>query len=115
MSNLDQGIPWKTVALLLVVLVAVGYTWRRVTSPEVEGRAMPVVCSACGFRGTINVGPTPGSEEWPRECPDCHKKHLYPARPCPSCGKPIPMKDPNAEKFGYPDRCPSCGRKYFES
>ena len=114
MSNSDRGTPWKKIALLLVVVLAAGIAWFKAVSPEVAGRAMPVVCSACGSQGTINVGPTPGSEPWPRECPDCHKKHLYPARPCPSCKQPIPLKDPNAEALGQPERCPSCGHEYFE-
>ena len=115
MSNSDQGIPWKTIALFLVVILAGGIAWWKAGGgSEGEGRAMPVACSACGFEGQVNVGPIPASEEWPRECPKCHKKHIYPARPCPHCRKPIPLKDPNAEKFGTPERCPSCGRDYFE-
>jgi len=104
------------VVVLVVVLAAIAIIlWRRSAGPEPQSLVpMPVACSACGYTGQVKVGPTPGAEPWPRECPQCHTKHLYPARPCPYCGKMIPMKDPDAEKLGSPRRCPFCKHEFFE-
>lgn len=101
---------WRTAAILAGVIVVAGIVWwltGRGANTE-EQVTSPVVCLDCGYEGSVPVGETPSLEEWPRECPNCHKKTLYMSLRCRYCGKPIPMKDPNAEKFGAPDRCPHC-------
>jgi hypothetical protein len=113
-SRSEKPSPWKVIVLLLVIAAGIVLAWWRATGPSGVLRDMPAACSKCGFAGTTKVGDTPKTEEWPRECPQCHEKHFYLAGRCPLCKKFIPMKDPEAEKLGTPRECPSCKRPYYE-
>ena len=115
MSERLQRIPFKTVGfLVLVVGAACFFSWRAVAPDEVH-RELPAVCAQCGFAGKAQVGSTPTSEQWPRPCPKCGRNAFYLAVPCPFCRKPIPMKDPAADKIGRPAVCPSCGKPFSET
>jgi len=107
--------PWRTV-VALVLLVAAGAAAWWFSSRGGEGRAsVPAVCMQCGAEQATQVGDAPGQEEWPRKCVKCGAKHLYMARKCEKCGKPIAFKDPQAEKFGFADKCPFCKRSAIGS
>lgn len=104
----DRGLPWWVVGLAAgAVVLGASAWWSRRGTVDTRVDAM-VVCARCGHEGTIKVGDTPGDEEWPRACPGCHQKSLYMGLPCTACGKTIPLKDPQAERFGHPETCPHC-------
>ena len=106
---------WKTAAALIFIVAAGAVScWLWARSGD-EGASAPAVCTQCNAAQTVKVGDAPGLEEWPRQCSKCGAKHLYMARKCERCGKSIPFKDPNAEKFGIPEECPSCKRSAIGS
>lgn len=115
MSDSQSTVPWLIILLVLVVVAAGVLTWWGATSSSRANIEVPAVCAECGYVGTIMVSPTPSSEPWPRECPKCHRKHYYFAQRCPVCGKLLPMKDPAADKFGYPRSCPWCKSRDIET
>jgi hypothetical protein len=98
---------WKKIAIVVtaVVVVAAAIWMVRDKEPAVE---RPVVCAYCGYTGAAEAGDYIVPENWPSECPKCHKKQLYLSRVCPDCRKAIPLKDPKSDKFGYPKVCPYC-------
>jgi len=100
--------PWHIILLFLVVVAGGALAWWGATGSSRAQIEVGAACTQCGYAGKIMVGPTPSSEPWPRECPKCHQKHYYFAQRCPACGKLIPMKDPEADKFGSPRSCPWC-------
>ena len=102
-----DGRSWKWAAALLLVVAAGAATWWFTRGGEARA-AVPAICTQCGAEQTVKVGDAPGQEEWPRECPQCRAKHLYMARKCAKCGKLMPFKDAQAEKFGLPVECPFC-------
>jgi DNA-directed RNA polymerase subunit RPC12/RpoP len=104
-----EGRPWKAAVALVLVMAAGAAAWWLATGRE-GGASAPAICTQCGAEQMVKIGDAPGQEEWPRECPRCRSKHLYMARKCEKCGKPIPFKDPQAEKFGLPGQCPFCKR-----
>jgi hypothetical protein len=101
---------WKTVATVILVVAVAAVAWWTSARGGDERVSFPAICTQCGDEQTVKVGDAPGQEQWPRECPRCHAKHLYMATKCEKCRKLIPFKDPNAEKFGLPVQCPSCKR-----
>jgi DNA-directed RNA polymerase subunit RPC12/RpoP len=101
---------WKAPAALILLVAAAATTWWVTRGANGGPVVVPAVCTQCGTEQTVKIGDAPGQEEWPRECPHCHTKHLYMAKKCTKCGKLIPFKAPDAEKFGQPDRCPWCNR-----
>lgn len=101
---------WRTGGLIVVLIAAAGTTVWMWTRGGAEQAHAPAVCLACDYTGTVAIGDAPGQEEWPRECPKCRAKRLYMSRPCQYCGRPLPFKDPSAEKFGEPQECPACKR-----
>ena len=111
----ESKIPWKWIIIGAAVLL-VAIIIRCQTTPESAPQVkMPVVCIDCGYTGELAVGDTPGMEPWPRTCPKCGKESLYlVAGKCSFCGKPVPRKDPQADQFGIPDRCPWCKKPYLE-
>jgi DNA-directed RNA polymerase subunit RPC12/RpoP len=96
-------------------VVACATTWWVTRGESGERFSVPAICTQCGAEQTVKVGDAPGQEQWPRECPRCHTKHLYMAKKCARCGKLIPFKDPEAEKLGSPDQCPFCKRAVIRS
>jgi hypothetical protein len=108
-SGDTDGRLWKAVVALLLVLAAGGLVWWLAGGGDARA-SVPATCTQCGGEQTVKVGDAPAEEEWPRECPRCHTKHLYMARKCVKCGKSIPYKDPRAEEFGLPGECPFCKR-----
>jgi hypothetical protein len=106
-----SGNRWRMGGLIALLALMAGLAvWMGLRKGGEPPPKAPVVCLACGYTGTVVVGDAPGQEEWPRECPKCHAKRLYMSRPCPYCGRPLPFKDPKAEKFGEPSECPACKR-----
>lgn len=106
---------WKKPAALIFIVAAGAASWWLWARGGTETTPVPAICLQCGADQTVQVGDAPGLEEWPRECPQCRAKRLYMARNCTACGKPIPFKDPTAEKFGSPQECPFCRRSTIGS
>ena len=107
-ENSENGQRWKIILLIVLVVAAAGAAWRAAVSMRGERFERAVACAQCGYEGAVEVGEGPSREQWPRECPKCHQKQLYMYHRCPACGKPILMKDPNADKYGNPSLCPYC-------
>lgn len=105
----------RTAGLLVVALVLAGIAGWRFSRGDTGKQSMKVVCAACGHEGQAEVGDTPGLELWPRPCPKCGENALYLGHRCRHCGRLVPMKDPNAEKYGTPERCPWCKTVHRES
>jgi DNA-directed RNA polymerase subunit RPC12/RpoP len=106
---------WKITAALALVAAAGATSWWVTRGDSAGPRVFPAVCTQCGTEQAVTVGDAPGQEEWPRECPHCHTKHLYMAKKCTKCGKLIPFKAPDAEKYGLPSQCPFCKRPVMQS
>jgi predicted RNA-binding Zn-ribbon protein involved in translation (DUF1610 family) len=105
----ENGQRWQIILLIVLVVAAAGAAWRAAVSmrgEQFEQRA--VACAHCGYEGALKVSASAPTESWPRECPQCHEKQLYLYRRCPACGKPILLKDPKEDKYGYPTECPHC-------
>ena len=101
----------KTVAWILILVgTGIALWWLLVLRSGDELTVVPAVCTECDAEQTVEVGEAPGLEEWPRECAKCGAKNLYMAKDCPNCGRLIPYKDPEAEKFGIPELCPFCNQ-----
>ena len=96
----------KPVLIIAVVVLIVVVLW--IMRGEEEGVQHPVMCIECGYIGTAEVGDYIVPEDWPEECPKCHKKTLYLYKMCPMCHKRIPLKDPNSNKYGSVKVCPYC-------
>jgi hypothetical protein len=95
------------IAAIAVVLAVVAFRFLGGREDEAKSE-LPAVCVACGEEAKTLVGATPGLEEWPRECPKCHKRQLYLGDRCGRCNRLIPQKDPKGEGFGQPEACPHC-------
>jgi len=95
------------VAALLLVVAAGATAWWFARGGDARAATL-AICTQCLAEQTVKVGDAPGQEAWPRECSHCREKHVYMARKCAKCGKLMPFKDPQAEKFGLPTECPFC-------
>ena len=115
MDMSESGIPWKWILIGAAVII-VALIIRCATTPESEPAVeMAVVCADCGYTGVMVVGNTPSLEPWPRTCPSCGKETLYLAgRRCKFCKKVVPLKDPQADRYGVPEQCPWCKKGYSE-
>ena len=105
----------KLIGAIVLLVAAGGAAWWAATKGEDERFDRPAVCTQCAHECIIKVGPAAGEEEWPKECPSCHQKHLYLCQKCPKCGKPMPLMDPATGGFGTPTACPNCKARNWES
>jgi hypothetical protein len=96
-----------TAAALIMAAIAGAMWWAGARRAE-AGIDTPAMCILCHTETTVKVGDTPGDEVWPRTCARCGQKGVYLYLRCSACGKTFPLKDPAAERFGYPSQCPHC-------
>ncbi|MEP0843574.1 MAG: hypothetical protein HRF43_12800 [Phycisphaerae bacterium] len=71
-----------------------------------------VICLDCKATTNLTLAHYVGNESWPKTCPTCKKTGVFPYQNCANCGQPVPLKDPKTGRFGYPEQCPSCQRKW---
>lgn len=98
----------KIVVAVVLLVAAGGAAWWAATKGEGEQFERAAICTQCGHECVIKVGAAAGMEDWPKECPACHQKHLYLFERCPNCGHPMPLMDPKTGGFGFPTTCPKC-------
>lgn len=117
MTNAPDSSPvWsrRLAILVAIAIILAGVSWWVWSGNQVASTQHPAVCAECGHESEVAVGASPSLEEWPRQCPNCGKKSLYLGVPCRRCKRLIPMKDPSAERFGTPDKCPWCKTEHRE-
>jgi len=80
-------------------------------SQPVHNLQVDTICIECNKPATVPVAKPVHQETWPRECGACRKAAVYAVGgSCINCSKLVPLKATDGNMFGYPKRCPACGK-----